>query len=166
MICVEKTPESEIKTYRPFRMTELSFLLIASSAKEEEMLEQALLQHWPQAQIFTYSNSLSIQPDLVVVWKGAFKNVLPEILAHNNVITIFEAVEDPDRREAFQIGLHELVLPTENRSAFLCMTCERLLERIQSQKEQKQKMGQSRKKQHRCYLFDHERSARGCQPAV
>ena len=120
-------------------MTELSFLLIASSAKEEEMLEQALLQHWPQAQIFTYSNSLSIQPDLVVVWKGAFKNVLPEILAHNNVITIFEAVEDPDRREAFQIGLHELVLPTENRSAFLCMTCERLLERIQSQKEQKQK---------------------------
>ena len=121
-------------------MTEPSFLLIASSPKEEEMLEQALLQHWPKAQIFTYSNSLSIQPHLVVVWKGAFKKVLPEVLSQNNVITIFEAAEDPDRREAFQLGLNELVLPTENRSAFLCMTCERLIERLQSQKEQKQNL--------------------------
>ena len=120
-------------------MNNPSFLLITSSPKEEEMLQQALLQHWPDAQIMAYTNSLSAQPHLVISWKNAFKNVLPEVLSQNNVLAVFEAADDPSRSEAFQLGLSELVLPAENRSAFLCMTCEKLLKSLQSEKEQKQK---------------------------
>ena len=99
-------------------MNNPSFLLIVSSPKEEEMLQQALLQHWPQAQIMAYTNSLSAQPHLVISWKNAFKNVLPEVLKQNNVLAVFETADDPNRAEAFQLGLSELILPTENRSAF------------------------------------------------
>ncbi len=120
-------------------MNNPSFLLMVSSPKEEEMLQQALLQHWPHAQIMAYTNSLSAQPHLVIAWKNAFKNVLPEVLNQNNVLAVFEASDDPNRSEAFRLGLSELVLPAENRSAFLCMTCEKILKSLQSEKEQKQK---------------------------
>ena len=116
-----------------------SFLLIASTPKEQEMLRQALLQKWPKAIIQLHSQSLSSPPTLILVWKDAYQNVLPEVLNHKNVLIIFETAEAATRTDIFKFDFNEVVLPTESRSAFLCMTCERLINQIETQKEQKQK---------------------------
>ena len=108
-------------------LTKTSFLLLTNTPKEEEMLRQALLQGWPKAD-FTYEFDTPESKNAVIIcWGAAFKAVLPELLQDKQVVVIFESKNEPTRVEALQRGLAQIVLPAENRTAFLCEACQYLM---------------------------------------
>lgn len=120
-------------------LTKTSFLLLANTPKEEEMLRQALLQGWPKAD-FTYEFDTPESKNAVIIcWGTAFKAVLPEMFQDKQVVVVFESKNEPARVEALQRGLAQIVLPAENRTAFLCQACQYLMNLFQDQKQQKQK---------------------------
>ena len=120
-------------------MTQPSFILLANTPKEEEMLRQALRQSWPQAHFQSGLDGPEDKSAMVISWGDAFKNVRTHLLQDRPTIAVFESNDAPARIDALQQGLAQIVLPSESRTAYLCQACQFMLSKFQEQSQQKQK---------------------------
>ena len=129
------------------------FLLLTKGPKELQMLQQALLQGWPDAVFHESVGAPEARKATLIIWGDAFKSVRPELLAERQAIVVFEDQNDPARIEAIRRNFPG----ASPRKTGLPLVSLRLhAAKFQEQKRPKTKMGKSRQEQYRCHLPHHQ----------